>query len=68
MRTENKFARANNVPKAFRRYAKRYGNGVEMLVAMHKKTKDIGMLNHWQDKKDAAQKLLALMQQSRGKA
>ena len=66
MRTENKFARQHGVPKAFRQYAKRYGHGVEMLVASHKQEKHIGKLDHWQDKKDAAAKVFAFMASYRG--
>ena len=48
----NKDGTKHGVPRWLRRYAERYGRGVDALVAMHKKF-PVPMLNHWRDKTEA---------------
>lgn len=49
MREDKELARKFWVPKAFRQYSKRYGSGVEQLIACQKQH-PVGMLNHWEDR------------------
>jgi hypothetical protein len=56
----NRDAVKHGIPRAFRRYAKRYGSGVASLVAEHKKY-PVPKLDHWRDSREAAQKLVAIL-------
>lgn len=47
------------IPKFMRRYAKRYGDGVDALASMHLKF-PTEKLDHWADRKCAAAKLVAV--------
>lgn len=49
MRTDKELARKHGISSAERRYAARYGDGVEALLQTHKKN-PVGMLDHWQER------------------
>lgn len=52
----------HGIPKKFRQYAKRYGRGVDDMRAMHLKFKDVPMLDHWRERREAAQRILGILQ------
>ena len=55
----------HGVPKWARRYANRYGQGVDALVAMHLKF-PAEKLDHWADAKRAAAKLVDALRAADG--
>lgn len=49
----NETARHYRIPKAFRQYAKRYGSDVNSLIACHSLLKNVPMLDHQRDRRQA---------------
>lgn len=64
-RYDNDAARKHGISKHMRQYAKRYGAGIDVLIAEHRKYRNVGMLDHAAEKREAMQAAVAAMQRSR---
>lgn len=54
--------RSKGVPKMFRQYANRYGDGEDTIEQMHKKFRNVPTLDHWRDRREKAWRALDLLQ------
>lgn len=58
-RFDNDTARKHGISKHMRQYAKRYGSHIDLLVAEHRKHKQVRMLDHGAEKAEAFRKYVA---------